>query len=150
MILSTLNWALPEIRLDGQSVQPCGHAAAVNTLTDAVYHEGRHAYHALIARNFPTGTSPSNDGDSGWLVVKVDIAPFETLKDSTDKRKVCNEYQGADGGQDAVYLGDFSSDLDGLLADGTPDKRLCRACNYVWYAVEEDAFAFASRKTGKE
>lgn len=34
----------------------------------------------------------------------------------------------------------------GGVPDGSLDKHLCPECNYVWYAIEEDALAFPSKK----
>jgi hypothetical protein len=137
------------VRLDTAGQITCGHVDT-KTLTNTLYHEARHTYQgALSAMPDALGTVNGNDVDQDYLVNNVPVPPTTILLDSATIRNVCNEFDGINGNsQPATYKGDSIADPYGTLPDGTLDVHHCPECNYVWYALEEDAHAFAASKTG--
>jgi len=111
-------------RINGNGGNTCG-LARPNALSNALYHEARHAYQGSLS------ALPGNDADGDWLVNNVPIAPTTGIKDTTDQRLVCNPNLGADGSTLMLaYQGDQV--FDTLMAP-----------NWVWYALEMDAYVFA-------
>jgi hypothetical protein len=119
------------LRFDLPGNAACGMPAPPKGLTNAIYHEARHAYQNSLA-------TLANDEDQDALVNSIGIVPTSIFLDTTDSRLVCD--QGAAPGsqvQGLAFKGPRNKDAVGsttLGAAGTP--------GVIW-ALEMDAFYFA-------
>lgn len=123
-----------ELRVPGQVLPSACTSSTGDGLTLTVVHEARHGYQDLLSTidfgapdDIPG--APDNDDDQDWMldIVPASACPCQTLLDTTDVRRVCNQE------------GNFPLNIP-MSGELFPE----RPAEIIW-ALEEDAIQFSTQ-----
>jgi hypothetical protein len=107
-------------------------------LTDTYYHEARHGYQFSLM-------SATNDEDHDRLVNNIPIAPNDIFKDTVAPRAVCDEFGTVwpDKVRPLKFNGPGNPDPYGYTQNKDGSYTTVPG---VWFAIEMDAWTFASQQ----